>query len=141
MKRRAFLQNKLWRDLAIEMLEREGSIVHWTQLDDERFKQELRTKLMEEAQEVVQSHSNEELRDELGDLLDVVDLICQAHGVSLEEVHRVRAIKRSQRGGYEGRKYVTIAEHLEGSFGLRYCLAAPNKYPEVEMPDSPEKSC
>lgn len=37
MKRRAFRQNKLWRDQAVQMMEETGSIVHWTRLDDAEY--------------------------------------------------------------------------------------------------------
>ena len=38
--------------------------------------------------------------------------------------------KQQDKGGFQGRKYVTIAEHLPGSPGEKYCLADPDKYPE-----------
>jgi hypothetical protein len=36
-----------------------------------------------------------------------------------------------KRGGFAERKYVTTAEHPEGSFGEKYCRANPEKYPEI----------
>ena len=41
-KMRKFVQNKLWRDKANEILEKHhGSIVHWRRLDDKEFNEQL----------------------------------------------------------------------------------------------------
>lgn len=39
--------------------------------------------------------------------------------------------KKESRGGFEGRKFVKIAEHPIGGLGEKYCLADPEKYPEI----------
>ncbi len=134
MKMRTFLQNKMWRDLAVEQLEAQGSVVHWKRLDDAKYDEQLRLKLVEEAKEVIAAKSRQELSVELADLLEMIEAVCAAHGISMEEIENLRVKKRAERGGFEGRKYVTIAEHPEGSFGERYCLNDPDKYPEIEKP-------
>jgi predicted house-cleaning noncanonical NTP pyrophosphatase (MazG superfamily) len=131
--RRAFVQNKLWRDRAIELMEKQGSVIHWKRLEDGPFDEALRSKLVEEAQEVVNARSTEELCEELADLMELVSSLCQVHDISQERIQQARQKKCAERGGYEERKYVTIAEHLDDSFGTRYCLAAPDKYPELHQ--------
>jgi predicted house-cleaning noncanonical NTP pyrophosphatase (MazG superfamily) len=131
-KRRRFIQNKLWRDKAVDSLERAGSILHWSRLDDASFDQELRAKLLEEAHEVVQAKSTEEVCGELADVMEVITTLCQVHNITLEQVQLAQQKKRGERGGFDGRKYVTIADHPDGSFGTQYCLASPDKYPEVD---------
>lgn len=39
--------------------------------------------------------------------------------------------KMIDRGGLYERKFVTFVEHAHNSFGEKYCLQQPEKYPEV----------
>jgi predicted house-cleaning noncanonical NTP pyrophosphatase (MazG superfamily) len=132
IKRRSFVQNKLWRDKAVELLEQTGSIIHWKTLDDPSYQKQLLFKLVEEAQEVAAAHTTKHLCDELADLLEVIECLCQAHKLSIEQIDEIRIKKQKERGSFIDRKYVTLAEHLDGSFGSNYCLAQPEKYPEIE---------
>lgn len=132
IKMRKFLQNKLWRDKAVDMMEQQhGSIIHWKYLDDDAFKKELNIKLIEEAQEVVVATSHESLIGELADVFEIIDALCKAHNITHAQIISAQQTKREKRGGFDGRKYVTIAEHPDGSFGVEYCLADPEKYPET----------
>lgn len=131
MKFRKFKQNKLWRDKAVDRLQQTGSIIHWERLNDHEYSVQLKEKLIEEAQEVAQASTTEQLCEELADVLEVMNALCIAHGFTLKEVMVAREAKHDERGGFEGRKFVTVAEHLVGSFGEKYCLADPEKYPEI----------
>ena len=136
MKRRAFLQNKLWRDKAVDLMKELKSIIHWQRLTDAEYDYQLRQKLLEESREVYAATSKQELIQELADVLEIIEAISNANEVSLEEVRAIQLEKKAERGGFEGRKFVTIAEHLEGSFGEKYCLADPVKYPEITEANS-----
>lgn len=131
MKLRAFKQNKLWRDKAIDMLEAQGSVIHWQRLDDHEFMQELKTKLLEEAHEVADALDTKGVQQELADVLEVVKAVCVAIGCSYEDIVALQEKKKHERGGFDGRRFVTVAEHPEGSLGEKYCLNDPHKYPEV----------
>jgi len=131
MQRRKFRQNKLWRDKAVEWLESAGSKLHWKRLDDAEFAEELKTKLLEEANEVCTAKSPASLCEEMADVLEVLASFCELHAIPLEEVIRCQHEKRQERGGFSGRKYITLAEHPIGSFGEAYCLNDPEKYPEM----------
>ncbi len=131
MKMRKFLQNKLWRDKMPQKLEATGSTIHIKKLTDAEFDNELRIKLLEEADEVQTAQSKDELIGELADIYEVIDTICTLHGINKEAILSVQTQKRTDRGGFMERKYVTIAEHPEGSYGVEYCLAQPEKYPEI----------
>lgn len=140
MKRRAFLQNKLWRDKAVEKMHEMQSIIHWKYLDDAEYDYQLRQKLLEEAREVCFASSHKELMQELADVLEIIEAISVANEISFEKLRSIQLKKREDRGGFEGRKFVTIAEHLEGSFGEKYCLADPEKYPEITEAITPSSS-
>lgn len=49
---RTFLQNKLWRDKVVKIIQDQGSILEMRQLDDKEFDQQLRLKLLEEGDEI-----------------------------------------------------------------------------------------
>lgn len=136
MKRRAFLQNKLWRDKAVDLMQQMQSIIHWQRLNDAEYNDQLRQKLLEEAKEVVMATSKQQLIQELADVLEIITAISDVNEIPFEEVQAMQLKKRQERGGFEGRKFVTIAEHLEGSFGEKYCLADPQKYPEINKDPS-----
>ena len=130
---RKFKQNKLWRDNAVEMMEQNhGSKIHWRQLNDTEFDEQIRIKLLEEAHEVATAKDRKELIGELADLYEVIDSIAGLHTISKEEIIDTQTKKRQERGGFSGRKFVDIAEHPAGSFGEKYCLADPEKYPEID---------
>lgn len=132
MKMRTFYQNKLWRDGMVTTREQEGSIFHFKNLTDAEYQQELGKKLIEEAEEVAAAPSRENLVEELADVLEVIDALCAAHGLSKEEVLAAQTAKRNKRGGFWGRKFVETVDHPETSSAVQYCLNQPEKYPEIK---------
>ncbi len=127
-----FQQNKLWRDKLPARMEAMGSIIHIKQLDDAEYDDQLRIKMLEEADEVRVAKNSTELLEELADVYEVVDALCALHGISKEQLLAIQTKKREDRGGFYGRSYVTVAEHPAGSFGEHYCRAQPEKYPEIK---------
>ena len=113
------------------MLEKTGSLIHWTRLDDDTYDKHLRLKLVEESHEVCQAKTKEELGLELADILEIIDCICNVNALSFDEVRALQEKKRAERGSFVERKYVTVAEHPDDSQGLKYCLCDPDKYPEI----------
>ena len=122
MRYRKFKQEKLWRDKAIDLLEQMGSKVHWVRLEKDQFEKQLRVKLLEEAAEVSNANTKEELLEELADLLEVIYSFCELHDINLQDIEHLQTKKHQERGGFQGRKFVTVAEHPIGSFGEKYCL-------------------
>jgi predicted house-cleaning noncanonical NTP pyrophosphatase (MazG superfamily) len=131
MKMRTFLQNKLWRDKIVKKLEGAGSCMQVRILDDATYDNELRIKLIEEAEEVKNAQSQHALIEELADVFEVIDALCALHGITLEDIKCVQEEKRNERGGFFERIFVEKAMHPIGSFGEQYCLAALEKYPEI----------
>lgn len=132
MKMRKFKQDKLWRDKLPDVMTNLGSVIHIKQLTDQEYDAELRIKLLEEADEVKAAKNNTELIGELADVFEVIDAMIALHGINKNEIVAAQEQKRNQRGGFIERKFVTIAEHAQGSFGETYCLEQPTKYPEIK---------
>lgn len=128
---RTFLSKKLWRDKIIEIVEADGSKVHWRYLDDQEFDQQLRNKLLEEAEEVRNTQSKNELINELADLYEVIDTLIATNNITKEEIITEQMKKQDLRGGFDGRKFVEMSQHPADSPGEKYCLADPKKYPEL----------
>ena len=129
---RIFLQNKLWRDNAVDMMEKNhGSKINWRYLNNDEFNQELRLKLLEEAEEVATTQSRDQLIGELADLYEVIDSLIAINAINIKEIITEQTRKRNERGGFTERRFVETAEHPIGSFGEQYCLADPKKYPEI----------
>lgn len=128
---RKFNNNKLCRDKIIARMEQFGSIVHWKKLDDVEFLEQLKIKLVEEVHEVCNAKTQEALLEELADVLEVVASLCDVHKFTLEDIINVQNRKRDERGGYNEQKFITIAEHPINSYFEKYCLADPEKYPEI----------
>ena len=128
---RKFIQNKLWRDKSVAKLQQDGSRLHWRYLSDEEFNEQIRVKLLEEAHEAVTAKNRKDLLSELADLYEVIDSLAAVNDISRDEIIRVQMEKHEERGGFSGRHFVQIAEHPAGGYAEQYCLADPEKYPEV----------
>ena len=128
---RKFKQNKLWRDKSVDKAEATGSKIHWTRLDDAAFADELKLKFIEEAQEVCATSNKEALIEELGDVLEVIKSLGTVYNFTLQDVCDVRDKKYENRGGFDGRKFVTMAESPADSYLIDYFLNDPKKYPEI----------
>lgn len=128
---RRFIQRKLWRDGAIDLVEMDGSRVYWRCLSDEEFDRSLKEKLLEEALEVRSARDRDELLEEMADVLTVLDALMELNQISLSQLLNAKNKKNDERGDFSGRKYVEYSDHPHGSRGERYCLNDPDKYTEI----------
>ena len=98
--------NKLVRDHIPEIIQLQGESAHIQVLSDDRFIFELDRKLCEEVQEYQQSKDIEELAD----ILEVIEAICQARGCSLNDLHKLKEEKCKSRGAFSKRYYLVSKE-------------------------------
>ena len=131
MKMRKFSLNKLWRDKTPGNMEKAGAIIHVTHLDDAQYGNQLGLKLIEEAHEVNEAQSNDELLSELSDILEVVDCIMKFHNLSRADLAARQEEKRNYRGSFLERKFVTVAEYQPGSAAEQYALQDIKRHPEI----------
>ena len=98
--------NKLVRDRIPEIIEANGEKPDIDILDDERFLQELHKKLFEEANEFVEDDSKEELAD----LMEVIYAIARLRGIDLNEVEKLRKEKAQTRGAFDKKIFLKNVE-------------------------------
>ncbi|NLI74314.1 MAG: nucleoside triphosphate pyrophosphohydrolase [Euryarchaeota archaeon] len=89
--------DKAIRDKIPEFIEADGNRCHIEKVSDEIFLKYLESKLIEESNEYIASHSLEEIAD----LLEVIYRIIELRGTTLEDIDNLRRIKKIERGGFD----------------------------------------
>ncbi|WP_125778442.1 nucleoside triphosphate pyrophosphohydrolase [Antribacter gilvus] len=94
---------KLIRDLVPALAAGRGSHLETRVLGGPEFAQALRSKVVEEAQEVAEARTREALVEELADLLEVVSALARVEGIDEGSVRERAEQKRRSHGGFEER--------------------------------------
>jgi len=89
--------DKLVRDKIPEVIRRKGVEPKTHVAGDEEYWTKLKEKLTEEVKEFLASESAEEIAD----ILEVIDAICERKGFRPEEVSRLKEVKLAQRGAFK----------------------------------------
>ena len=93
--------DKLVRDKIPEIILKKGSTpVTHVAIDDAEYWQRLRAKLQEEVSEFL---AETNIKEELADVLEVIDAICVFKGIDRAVLASVQTKKREERGGFGGR--------------------------------------
>lgn len=124
-----FKVEKLIRDRLPQIMRGQGLAVFDRRLDDEAYRQALKTKLLEEGQELAEATDRDDLLGELADVSEVLRAIAAAHDFTLDEVEAARVRKREARGGFDERVFNAAVSAPEGAPALDYYLARPEQYP------------
>jgi predicted house-cleaning noncanonical NTP pyrophosphatase (MazG superfamily) len=133
MKKVIFLCNKLGRDKDLENFKAQGIVPQYKMLSGDEWRAELQRKLIEEVAEVSEAKNTAEITDELADILIVISGLCKAHGVSVDELERLKQKKYAQRGGFEHGLYIERLAMESSNPRVAHFRASPGKYPEVEQ--------
>ncbi len=92
---------KLIRDKIVDfVLKERGELLNTRIASSEELLQLLRSKVLEEAEEVFKANTKEELAEELADLLEVIKAISEKEAV-VEQVFAKRESKYLERGGFD----------------------------------------
>jgi len=94
--------NKLIRDKIPEIVEDSGKKPMIHILDKDTYYKELVKKLLEETNEFIESDNPEEIAD----ILEVIDALIKARGISKQEIIKIQQTKRSKRGGFDKRIFL-----------------------------------
>jgi len=94
--------SKLVRDGIPEHLQKAGLRCGWETMNEAEYRQALREKLVEEAQEAAQANE-QELVFELADLYEVMEVLMKVYAITPTSVQEAQECKRHERGGFERR--------------------------------------
>ena len=96
---------KLVRDNIPDIIKENGEEPVYRVLSDKEFLVELKKKLLEESNEVINS-SDDEMLSELGDLLEVMISLARVYNISLDDIIISSSEKRDKRGSFTKKIYL-----------------------------------
>ncbi len=115
--------NKLVRDKMVDIWNSDkvkGDVyndIAYKYINKEEVLEKLKDKIHEETKEVMEAYDEEDkthLKEELGDLIEVIDAILYHNDIDLEEVLKMREIKKEKRGGFEKGLYLEWVDYKDG---------------------------
>ncbi len=129
---RRFKTNILIRDKRLKQMQQNGINVNYEILAQEKYLDELKLKLVEEATECLNTPLTEkdELSKELADVLEVINYLIKAAGLNPAEILAYKKQKHEKLGGFDLKiktHFVEIDENNKPE--LDYYLKYPDKYP------------
>lgn len=98
--------NKLVRDNIPQVIIKSGKQFKIKLLNDIEYKNELKNKLIEEANELNQTRSRETIIDELADIYEVLDYILRTEKIDLFDVQKRRVQKNMSHGAFDEKIYL-----------------------------------
>ena len=114
--------NKLVRDKMIDIYKHDvenkisASAYSVRYMEKEETLERLKDKLLEEAQEVFEAYGKEDkshLKEEIADVIEVIDAILYHNNISLEEVLKLRDLKKEKRGGFEKGLFLESIDYFD----------------------------
>lgn len=91
--------DKLVRDKIPEIIKKNGDVPKFHIASDSEYTKKLNEKLKEEVEEYLENGAEEELAD----VLEVINSICENKKISLEELEKTRIEKAKSRGSFKKR--------------------------------------
>lgn len=104
--------NKLVRDRIPEILLEAGLNFEITTLAETEYRQAVRKKILEEAQEVAESDP-EHLLTELADLYEAIDALVVSYGLDREAIAKKQKQRLAERGGFKQRIQLLWTENSD----------------------------
>lgn len=130
-RKRQFKFDKLVRDKVPDRMDKKNIHISYYAMNHEEYIVELKRKLLEEAEEVVDANSKADLIEELADVLEVVYALSAACDISLAQIEDMRNVKKENRGGFDKKIYSKYIEIDSDHKDIEYYLSSPNKYQEI----------
>jgi predicted house-cleaning noncanonical NTP pyrophosphatase (MazG superfamily) len=107
---RRYQFNKLIRSkLPMRMID-EGVIINSTKLSKVEYIVQLKNKIIEEAEEVLLASSQENLKTELADVLEVIHALADVSGIKMQEIEEYRLEKLEVNGRFQANNYINYIE-------------------------------
>ncbi len=94
--------NKLVRDKIPDIIAQSGKRAEISTLNDIDYKNALKSKLLEEVQEFIES----EEKEEMADILEVLYALMEVKDTSMEQVQALLLHKRAERGAFKDKIFL-----------------------------------
>lgn len=98
--------NKLARDNIPDIIKSNNEISEIRILSADEYTKELNRKLLEEANEVVSAKTDEEIKEELADLYEVMLAKVKLINSDMKEIEEIATSKRNKRGAFNKRIFL-----------------------------------
>jgi len=89
--------NKLIRDKIPEIIKQKGKIPIIHSADEDEYWKKLKEKLLEEVNEYLENP----IKEELADILEVIETICEFKKIDKKELESIKKKKAEERGGFK----------------------------------------
>lgn len=128
---KSFKIEKLIRDKIADIMRAKGIIVHEREMSQKEWISKLKEKLIEEAREVKRSENVDDLTEELADLLEVLQSLSAASGLTMEAIEKARIKKREMFGGFEVKNFSHRIDVEEAHPDITRYLNRPLEYSQI----------
>lgn len=105
------IHNKLVRDNIPIIISTDHKTAKIRTLNDDEYLKYLKLKLIEEAKEVNTTQNNVELKNELADILEVIEAILTFSQISIQEVVKSKENKALKNGKFNKRIFLESVEN------------------------------
>lgn len=114
--------NKLVRDKMVDIYEHDiqnkisASAYSVRYMEKGETLEKLKDKLLEESKEVFDAYGNEDksqLKEEIADVIEVIDAILYHNNITLTEVLAIRDAKKEKKGGFEKGVYLESIDYFD----------------------------
>jgi len=102
--------NKLIRDKIPEIIKKDNAVPKISELNDKEFKIALKEKLVEEAKELLEAKTDEEILNELSDVLQLIESIALNNNQSIAQVEKQKEKKKQERGGFDKKLFLEYVD-------------------------------
>jgi predicted house-cleaning noncanonical NTP pyrophosphatase (MazG superfamily) len=104
------IYNKLVRDKVPGIIKLNRGVPKIIPLDETEFRNALKTKMTEEAQELLAAKSAADVLNELADIAELIRSIAENYDLSFEAVENQRINKLRERGGFAQKLFLESVE-------------------------------
>jgi predicted house-cleaning noncanonical NTP pyrophosphatase (MazG superfamily) len=123
--------NKLARDKMLEIITKQGSEAIYKTLDGYEYIKQLKNKLKEETDEIIEASTQEQIIEEIADLYEAIDAFIEYYLIDKSDIYSVKLNKKRDRGGFSNGLYIQEISVRSSHPKLASFLSNPIKYKRI----------
>ena len=102
-------------------------------MENDEYLLELKRKIVEESTEVCNTKTKEDLEEEIGDVLEVIEHIVEECNLDIKKINEIKKEKQNKIGKFDKKYKMNYVEMDEDNPAIKYYLDRPYKYPEIKI--------